>query len=158
MKFCQECGTQLNDTAKFCVKCGTSCDVKGNSIATQSIGQASFSRYYGMTFKDIFGKIIELTPQGVYIYRHKGIYLKFDNVIPYKHILHLNLSRPSFIYGAGYLSIVTASGGLSADYKSKAPLSTKTSQELCDNQNVISFYKLADIQAIYDALTAILNG
>lgn len=158
MKFCQECGTQLNDTAKFCVKCGTPCDVKENTIPTQTIVQDSFSRYYGMSFKDIFGKIIELTPQGVYIYRHKGIFLKFDNVIPYKHILHLNLSRPSFINGNGYLSIVTASGGLSADYKSKAPLSTKTSQELCDNQNVISFRKLADIQAIYDALTAILDG
>lgn len=75
MKFCQECGTQLSDTAKFCVKCGTPCSA-AESIPTPTIEQTNFSKYYGMTFKDIFGKFIELTPQGVYIYRHKGIFLK----------------------------------------------------------------------------------
>ncbi len=155
MKFCQECGTQLNDSAKFCVKCGTPCDMVEETVTKQA---NDFSQYYGLSFKDIFGKIIELTPQGVYIYRHKGIFLKFDNTIPYKHILHLNLSRPSFINGSGYLSVVTAGGGLSADYKINDPLSSKTAKELCDNQNVVSFRKMNDIQEIYNALTEILNS
>ena len=158
MKFCQECGTQLSDSAKFCVKCGTPCDMVEGSAITTTKQTTDFANYYGLSFKDIFGKIIELTPQGVCIYRHKGIFLKFDNIIPYKHILHLNLARPSFINGNGYLSIVTANGGLSADYKSKAPLSSKTANELCDNQNVVSFRKMNDIQELYNALTSILNS
>lgn len=158
MKYCQECGTQLNDTAKFCVNCGTPCDtITEPGIATIP-KETPASQYYGLSFKDIFGKVIELTPQGVYIYRHKGIFMKFDNRIPYKSILNLNLSRPSLFNGNGFLSIVTANGGLAANFKSKAPLSTKTSQELADNQNVVSFRKMSDIQAIYDALTAILNN
>ena len=158
MKYCQECGTQLNDTAKFCVKCGTSCTTTDNTPATSTDVQPDFSKYYGMSFKDIFGKTIELTAQGVYIYRHKGLFVKFDNTIAYKHTLHVNLSHPSLINGCGYLSIVTANGGLSADFSSKAPLSTATSTELGNNQNVVCFRKMKDIEAIYKALTEILNS
>ena len=160
MKFCQQCGTSLDDVAKFCVKCGTPCVIDTNIVSTSTIVRMDSSKYYGMTFKDIFGKIIELTPQGVYIYRHKSISLKFDNVIPYKHILNINFSRPSFSNRNGYLSIVTANGGLSADYVAKDPMSFKASKEMCDNQNVVSFRKkqITDIQAIYDALIDILNN
>ena len=158
MKYCQECGTQLNDTAKFCMKCGTPCGAAESSHTTPAVSHTDFSKYYGISFKDIFGKIIELTPQGVNIYRHKGVFLKFDNTISYKHILHINIARPSLINWCGYLSIVTANGGLSADFASKEPLSTKTSKELSDNQNVVCFRKMKDIEAIYAALTAILNG
>ena len=155
MKFCSECGTQLTDAAKFCVKCGTPCAAGIESNSPPSIEQDAFSRYYGMTFKDIFSKVIELTPQGVYIYRHKGMWLKFDNVIPYKHIVNVALTRPGFQCGS--LSIVTANGGLKAEYDHKERMSTKYSNELANNQNVICFRKMVDIQTIYDALTAIVN-
>ncbi len=158
MKFCQECGTRLNDTAKFCTKCGMQCETSDIEVETQNIEQTDFSKYYGLSFKDIFGKTIELTQQGVYIYRHKGVFLKFDNTIPYKSIININLSKPSLMYGCGYLSVVTANGGLSPDFATKAPMSSKASKALAENPNVIGFRKMSDIQAIYDALTIIMNG
>jgi hypothetical protein len=50
-----------------------SCESFDISVESSNIGQADFSKYFGLSFKDIFGKTIELTSQGVYIYRHKGI-------------------------------------------------------------------------------------
>ena len=44
-KFCQKCGTELNDDAKFCNACGTSTENQGNiNVATPNNNAVRISR------------------------------------------------------------------------------------------------------------------
>lgn len=54
MKFCRECGFQLNDTDKFCAKCGTPTGVSPaapagySQTAYQQMPQQNFASVYGV--------------------------------------------------------------------------------------------------------------
>lgn len=151
MKYCYKCGNSMEDDMLFCQKCGTKCISSESPKPDTASKQDSYAEYWGLSYKDFeSSKEIELTPDGVHIFKQKGMKrFQFDKIIPYTQILEVNSVRASAMT-SGYLSIITTTEGISG---------TAPRKQLLNDHNTVLFTKKAEpeVERIYRAIEDILS-
>lgn len=114
--------------------------------------QDDYEEYWGLSYRDVeSGNEIELTPDGVHIFKTQGIKrMRFDKVIPYSEIIDVNSKRAS-MFRSGFLSIITATEGITEN---------ATRQQLLLDHNTVLFKRKTepDVEQIYYALEDICNA
>ena len=151
MKYCVKCGNPMDDAMQFCQKCGAKCVIPIDE-ANYLPQQDNYAEYWGLHYKDPESRNeIELTPNGVHIFHNKGMkQFRFDKTIPYSEIIKVNSERAS-IMKSGYLSIITATEGITG----KA-----SHQQLLFDHNTVLFTKKTEPEAerIYRAIEDICSA
>lgn len=148
MKYCRKCGNQMDDNMAFCQKCGTKAE---EADAKHGESTMDYSQFWGLRYKDSESKNeIELTPQGVHIFNSAGTKgNQFNKLIRYNEILTISFERSSGLK-SGFLSIVTAAGGVTKRV---------SYAQLLTDQNTVLFSSAMEnaVERIYLALRSICD-
>lgn len=81
MKHCEKCGNTMRENNAFCPNCGAK--QRYGQDQHDSIRDSQFTKYMGLSLKGIYRNTIDLTPQGVHMYRTKSlVWRKYDKLIP----------------------------------------------------------------------------
>ena len=108
------------------------------------------AEYWGMRFRDIYGKQLELTPDGIHITKGKLI-----KTIDYSRVLDIYVELPETAAASGILSIVENTG-LTA-HKKLEQLKTEKTVRFVNDENSFVFSKNSntEVEKVYYAIQII---
>lgn len=148
MKYCPKCGNPMDNDMRFCQKCGT--PFPDAPASEQEVHD--YDEYWGLSYFDIeSGNKIELFPSGVRVSHDKGLpKYQFSQIIPYSSILEVRSVRASAV-SSGYISIITATGGITEDVPR---------MQLLKDHNTVLFTRKTEpeVERIYRAIEDICDG
>lgn len=147
MKHCEKCGNKMQSGFAFCPQCGTRQLTSKDQFT--SIPHANFYKYRELKITDIYKRELELTPEGVHIFRRKSLlWGKYDILIPYSQIKAIELQKASLL-NKGYFSIITKNAGIRGI---RPPYSMRDADLIANDTNTIMFSKNKTIMEIYNAI------
>ena len=146
--FCTQCGRENSADSVFCGYCGA--PFPDAPASEQEVHD--YDEYWGLSYFDIeSGKKIELFPSGVRVSHDKGLpKYQFSQIIPYSSILEVRSVRASAV-SSGYISIITATGGITEDVPR---------MQLLKDHNTVLFTRKTEpeVERIYRAIEDICDG